>query len=438
MILTRRTLMSLPIVLPLVNLAARAGVNEAAYFPPPDAQGGWRTGDQGSPPGTVGGLEKSLLDDAFDYVRTSSRHGGLLVLSHGWLVYERYFGRASREAHPNMHSIAKMFTSVSCGILVAEHVARFPDGLAQKVFTKEFLPEAFPLDDERMADIRMGNLLTMTSGISRANYIPGASRVSSPGGHSTGIVQGENVEVPSWCSGDSIYDLFKNQDSSAVHGRMWTAPGEGYLYGRDPHVASMILRRVAGRELQEFIDQRLARPMGFGAWGYAVHGAKGDLPHTPGETGIALCATDILRFGYLLLKQGMWKSEQLVPSRYVELLSRPSPFNPHCPFSLMFEVNADGHVPRAPRDAYFKSGAGGCALYVIPSMDMVIYKMAEADDPDETGLLPANSHDLDTSRDGWKPHPYNQFTDGPVDGDTGVRRTLELVCSARPERSHAC
>jgi CubicO group peptidase (beta-lactamase class C family) len=187
-------------------------------------------------------------------------------------------------------------------------------------------------------------------------------------------------------------------------------------------------------ELQEFIDQRLASPMGFGAWGYAVHQANGDLPHTPGETGIALRSTDILRFGYMLLNGGMWQSKQLVPRRYVEFLSRPSQFNPHSPFSLMCEVNADGHVPRVPRDAYFKSGAGGCALYVIPSMDMVIYKMAEADDPDETGLLPANGLNPDISRDGWKPHPYNQFSDGPVEAETGVRRTLELVCGVRRER----
>jgi CubicO group peptidase (beta-lactamase class C family) len=430
MTLTRRTLMSLPIALPFLNLAARAGVNEAPYFPPADAQGGWRTVDLDSMTRVVGGLEKTRLDDAFEYIKTSCRHGGLLVLRHGYLVYERYFGRASREARPNMHSIGKMFTSVSCGIMLSEHEDVFPDSLAQKVFTRDFLPEAFPLDDQRMADIRIGNLLTMTSGISRANFISAGSQVPPSAGRSTGIVHGENVDVPSWYSGDSAYDPIESQDGSAVHGRMWTSPGEGYLYGRDPHVASMILRRVAGMELQEFINQRLARPMGFGAWGYAIHLANGDLPHTPGEAGIALGSTDILRFGYMLLNRGMWGSKQLVPRRYVELLSQPSPFNPHSPFSLMFEMNADGHVPRVPRDAYFKSGAGGCAMYVVPSLDMVIYKMEDADDPEGTGLPPANNPNADASRDSWKPHPFNQFCDGPVDGDTGVRRTLQLVAGA--------
>jgi CubicO group peptidase (beta-lactamase class C family) len=378
----------------------------------------------------VAGLDEARLEDAFEFVKSSSRHGGLLVLRHGHLVYERYFGRACRESHPNMHSMGKMFTSVSCGIMLSEYKDRFPDGLAQKVFTKEFLPEAFPLDDPRMADIRLGNLLTMTSGISRANFLPEGSRAPRMAGHSTGIVHGENVDVPSWYSSDAIYNPIVNQDSSAVHGKMWTAPGEGYLYGRDPHVASMVLRRVVGMELQQFIDQRLAKRLGFGSWGYATHLAEGDLPHTPGESGIALRSTDILRFGYMLLNHGMWGNRQLVPAKYVELLSQPSPFNQHSPYSLMFEVNTDAHVPRAPRDAYFKSGAGGCAMYVIPSLDMVIYKMEDADDPEGTGLPPANNPNADASRDSWKPHPFNQFCDGPVDGDTGVRRTLQLVAGA--------
>jgi hypothetical protein len=40
------------------------------------------------------------------------------------------------------------------------------------------------------------------------------------------------------------------------------------------------------------------------------------------------------------------------------------------------------------------------------------------------------TYQYDGSRDHWKPHPFNQFVDGPVEGDTGVRRTLEMVVAA--------
>jgi CubicO group peptidase (beta-lactamase class C family) len=160
------------------------------------------------------------------------------VLRHGQLVYERYFGRGNRDANPNMYSIGKMFTSVCCGILLAEHRDRFPDGLAQKVFTPEYLPEAFPLSDPRMAEIQLDNLLTMTSGLQEARVVPPGTEKSAIGGHQIGIVHGENVNVPYCAWPDSERDKFASQDGSALHGRMWTGPGEGYLYGRDPHIGS--------------------------------------------------------------------------------------------------------------------------------------------------------------------------------------------------------
>jgi CubicO group peptidase (beta-lactamase class C family) len=432
MTLTRRTLLPLPIAAPFLNLAARAGAAETPYFPPPDADGGWRTLEQSSKIRIVAGIDKARLDEAFQYVQTTSQHGGLLVVRHGHLVYERYFGRGNREANPNMYSIGKMFTSAACGMMLSDHKDRFPNGLAQKVFSQDFLPEAFPLSDPRMADIQLGHLLTMTSGIQAARFIPAGAQAPSTNGHLTAIVRGENVNLPYWFSSDPIHDPVQSQDGSALHAKMWTSPGEGYLYSRDPHIASIVLRHVVGMELQEFVKQRLAEPMGWGSWAYATHLAEGNLSHTPGEAGIALHATDALRFGYLLLNKGRWEKRQLIPWEYVELLSQPSPFNPHSPFSLQFEINADGHVAGAPRDVFFKSGAGGFGLYIIPSLDMVVYKMsslnAETYNPNVTGL--PLTYTPDSSRDDWKPHPFNQFVDGPVEGDTGVRRTLEMVAAA--------
>ena len=71
-----------------------------------------------------------------------------------------------------MYSVGKMFTSVCCGIMLSEHSNRFPDGLSQKVFTKEYLPEALPLSYPEMTDIQLGHLLTMTSGIQQSHPAP--------------------------------------------------------------------------------------------------------------------------------------------------------------------------------------------------------------------------------------------------------------------------
>jgi CubicO group peptidase (beta-lactamase class C family) len=386
------------------------------YFPPGDNQGGWRTLNDSAQIRKVVGIDVKKLDQTFEYAQWTSQHGGLLVVRHGWLVYERYYGRGNREALPDMASIGKSFTSIACGIMLKEKRDQIPQGLDQKVFTEKYLPEAFPLTDPLKADIRLGHLLTMTSGMHGEGSNPG-------------FIQGEpSVKLEPVPRSDSSQD----QDLGALHEVMWTRPGAGYSYSsRSAHVASMVLRRLTGMELQEYIHEKLARPMGWGSWGYATRRGERTLAHTPGGGSCAVRSTDAIRFAYLLLKKGRWDNQQLVPAEYVGLCGRPSPYNPHSPFSLMFEVNADGHVAGAPRDAFFKSGGGGYGIYVVPSLDLVIYKMAGSDrqyDPALTGQ-PQN-YKYDGSRDNWKPADRSQFSDGPIGTDDGVRRVLEMVVAS--------
>lgn len=376
----------------------------ADYFPPPDSEGGWRTGSAG--------MDLQRLDQAFRFAQQTNPHGGLVVVRHGYLVYEKYFGKGHREAHPDMASIGKAYTSIATGIMLHEKRAEIPDGLDQKVFNGKYLPE---VGDPAKADIRLGHLLTMSSGMRGEGGNPG-------------FVRGEVVRFDTAPRVLNPLDL----DENALRAPMWTTPGGGYSYSsQSTHLASMVVRRLTGMELQQYLDIKLAKPMGWGKWGYALHRNGGTLPHTPGGGSIAVRATDAIRFAYLLLKEGRWGNQQLVPADYIALCAKPSPYNPHSPFSLQFEVNADGHVTGAPGDAFFKSGAGGSAIYVVPSLDLVIYKMAGSDaqfNPELTGI-PA-SYEVDHSRDKWKPGPHTQFHDGPIGGDDGVRRLLEMVVAA--------
>ena len=118
----------------------------------------------------------------------------------------------------------------------------------------------------------------------------------------------------------------------------------------------------------------------------------------------------------------------------MELCSKPSPYDPHAPYSLQFTVNADGQLA-APRDAFFKSGAGGFGIYIVPSLDMVVWKIAgnERQYAWTAPGLPQNTG-YDGSRDQWQPHQGDQFHDPPIDVDTGVRRTLEMVAAAVMDR----
>ena len=400
-------------ILSLLLLAVLPG-HASDYFPKPDSEGGWREVHDEAQVRKRAGLDLPQLDRAFDFTQRCSQNGGLLVVRHGFLAYEKYFGRAQRNTNPDMASTGKAVTSVACGIMLKEFHDKIPDGLAQKVFTETYLPEAFPLDDPRKADITLGQLLCMTAGYHGE-------------GSSPGMVDGHVVPLNP-ASGQDIHDL----DLSSIHTLLWTNPGAGYSYSSPaPHIASIVLRHVTGMELQDYINERLGKPMGWGPWAYCLHRGNFIMPHANGAGSIALHATDALRFGYCLLHQGKWGEQQLVPADYVALCGRPSPFNPHCPFSLMFENNSDGHVAGAPRDAFYKSGAGGFGIFVVPSLDLVIYKLGGNDsqyDVELTGLPQPSTHDH--SRDNWRPIPRTPFNEGSMGGDDGLRRVLEMVSAA--------
>src|SRR5580658_10500897 len=99
------------------------------YFPPPDKDGGWRTLSDPAKVRAIAGMDLSRLDQAFEYEKETSQHGGLVVVRHGYLVYEKYFGKGNREAHPDMASIGKAFTRVACGIMLKEKRGQIPEGL---------------------------------------------------------------------------------------------------------------------------------------------------------------------------------------------------------------------------------------------------------------------------------------------------------------------
>ena len=381
------------------------------YFPPPDAEGGWRTTKDAAEARALAGIDLARLEQAARAAeRSNADNGGLLVVSKGYLVLERYYGKAHRNANPDMASTGKAFTSIACGVMLQEFKAKLPDGLDTKVYTQEFLPEAFPLRDPREADIRLGHLLCMTSGHNGEGATPSA------------VVRGATQALKP-AKGQDIRDI----DGSSLRTPLWAGPGEGYSYSSPaPHIASMVLRRVTGKELPAYLDEKFAQPMGLGPWGYCLYRGDVTMAHANGAGSIALRATDAVRFGYCLAQGGRWRDRQLIPADYLKLCQQALPYNPHFPFSLQFEHNQAGQILGAPRDAFYKTGANGFCLYIVPSLDLVIYKLGGKDgqwNPDLTRIpQPPDDFGVHTSPG---PTPKNGSYE-----TYSIPRILELVCGA--------
>lgn len=402
--------------LAMLTLLPSAWALAADYYPPPDDKGGWRTISDAAKIRKVTGIDTQKLDEAFAYIQQTSQHGGLLVVRHGHLIYERYFGRGHREALPELASCGKAFTSVATGIMLKEKSELIPNGLDEKIFTPRYLPkEYFPLDDPRKAEISLGQVLSMSAGIRGTNpvYVKGVR---------------QTWEKPTEDNGP-----YSTTDDFAMRQSLWCAPGECYSYATSSsHIPAMIVRRLTGMEMEEYMRLRLTGPLGFGTWGYAMYrpklkggiGANGRMFHTPGGGSIAVRSTDVLRFAYLMLHEGKWGKQQILPAEFARMCGRMVKYNPHYNHSFNFNVNEQGQVKGVPKDAFWKGGAGGYAIYVVPSLDMVIYKMGGTESQYDPALtrLPVK-YTYDGSRANWK------AADSEVVGDA-TGRTLQMVVAA--------
>lgn len=396
-------------------------VRQKEYFPPPDTLGGWRTLTEPADIRQVTKMDPLKLDEAFNFVRKTTKNGGLLVVRNGYLIYEKYFGKGQRDAAPNLGSCGKSFTSIAVGMLIQEYPTLFPDGLDQKIFTPRYLPgKAFPLSDPRMEKIKLGQLLSFSAGIRGNNpvFVNGVASKIDPVGtdgwyaltdeFALGIEYGTMNDVP-----------FSTKN-------LWCDPGDGYSYATASiHIASVMLRHITGEELEKYIETHLAQTLGWGRWGYGYKYAK-RVAHTPGGGGIALRSTDMLRFCYLLLKGGNWNGEQLVPEDFIRAATKKSPYNPHFPFSLQFDVNSGREIPELPEDAYWKVGSGGHCFYVVPSLDLIVWKMGGRDGQytsDDTGMSEP------------EPLPYiiQPLTPNEPLTDDIYKKTLEMVIQAALE-----
>lgn len=398
---TRRALLQLPLALPLAT-------KTDDYFPPPDAKGGWRTAANA----TI--IKK--LDDAFDYASQTSQHGGLLVVHKGHLIYERYFGRGHREALPELASCGKAFTTVATGILLKQYPKKFPQGLDTRVFTPEHLPaEAFPLNDERKRQITLGQLLSMSAGMKGTNPV---------------YVKGQRQ---TWDSPTEDNGPWSTTDAFALRQPMWCNPGECYSYSTaTSHIPAIIVRHVSGMEMEDYLRKHLTESLGFGTWGYAMYRPKlksgidqnGRMFHTPGGGSIAVRSTDMLRFGYFMMKSGRWSKRQILDPNFALMCGRSVPYNPHFTHSFNFNVNDDAHIKGVPTDAFWKGGSGGYCIYAVPSLDLVVYKMGGTESQYDPALtrLPVK-YQYDGSRANWKPPAPNQIGDSTA-------KTLELTIAA--------
>lgn len=161
-----------------------------------------------------------------------------------------------------------------------------------------------------------------------------------------------------------------------------------YYNNWDFNVAGTIFTQLTGQGVYEAIEEEIAGPIGME--NFSVE----DGNYVDGEESIhqaypfRINARDLARFGLLMLRQGQWDGQQIVPADWVEeSTSYHSDATLYAcdGYGYMWWVakshNKFSHLPGVDlkEGTYSARGAGGHYVLVIPDRDMVIVHRVNTD-----------------------------------------------------------
>ena len=86
--------------------------------------------------------------------------------------------------------------------------------------------------------------------------------------------------------------------------------------------------------------------------------------------GVWISTFDHARFGYLHLRRGRWRDQQLLSERWIDVATTPSPSNPG--YGCLWWLNTGTpRYPSAPASTYCALGFGSNVIWVDPEHDLV-------------------------------------------------------------------
>jgi putative membrane-bound dehydrogenase-like protein len=179
--------------------------------------------------------------------------------------------------------------------------------------------------------------------------------------------------------------------------RLLFAPGTHWHYSDGgPNWLAECITLAYQRDVAELMAERVFRPLGIGkddlTWrknAYRDAEING-IPRREFGSGIHANIDAMARLGYLYLRKGRWKDQQILPATFVETAGKPveglvglpeqTPLygNASDHYGLLWWNNADGTLAGVPRDAFWSWGLYDSLIVVVPSLDLVAARAGQS------------------------------------------------------------
>jgi CubicO group peptidase (beta-lactamase class C family) len=287
------------------------------------------------------------LDSEFE--KELEKYGTIsfLVVKDGQVLSETYMNGYNDRSKTNSFSMAKTVTTLLLGIAIEEGYVK---NLDQPI--TDFLPEFASDPKGRKATI--GQLSLMTSGYEWTEHY------YSPFSPTVELLYGDNVA-----------EFLLKGEFSAEPGSFWEySSASTELMGI--FLTRALQKAGAAQSLSEYLSKKIWQPMQMN---------DDALWHQDdNEMELVFCclntnARNFAKLGQLMLNQGRWNGQQLVPAHFVQQMIQPvgKPF-----YGLSTWLSPD-----TSPSYYWMSGHLGQYVIAIPAHNMIVVRLGETINPNK-------------------------------------------------------
>lgn len=301
-------------------------------------------------------VEKVNQKGIDNYLKAVEKAGqdlhSLMILRHGKVVAEYWFGENSARKPHILNSVSKTYTSTAVGFAVSEGLLKVSDKVTS------FFPGKLPAEvSPYLKELEIRHLLTMTVG------------------HDT-----DPTRVIRSSEGKDWAELFLAYPIEHK-------PGTEYVYNSlATYMLSAIIQKVTGQKVIDYLYPRLLRPLGIAGinWDESPQGIN------TGGWGLYVKTEDMAKLGQFYLQKGLWNGKRLLPESWFDEATAAQV--PSLPAGVKREnlkvkpkdsdwLQGYGYqIWRCRHNAYRADGASGQYIIVLPEKDAVIVTTAQIGD----------------------------------------------------------
>jgi len=289
------------------------------------------------------GMDSTYLSGMLERV-TNRKFHSILIIRNGYMVLDANFYPYKSTAMHAVYSCTKSVTSALVGIAIQEGYIEGVDSKVLTFFPGRELKNASAYKD----NMTLEHLLTMTTGFEWSE---------------TGTYDARNSWVQMASNKDPLGFIL---DKAVL-----SEPGKQFYYNTGAtHLLSGVMQQAIGEQLAVYAEEKLFKPMGI----QEKYWSKDAQGMSMAGSGLSMTPIDMAKFGYLYLREGKWKGEQLVPQDWIADSVRKhvdtfSGLAGHYGYGYQWWMNDFG--------GYSARGYNGQYIFVVPEHDLVVVVTGE-------------------------------------------------------------